>query len=256
MPRYREKEKKVRTDRISLFTLLFPLVSVLYAEGIFAWFSGFGFSVYKILFALAAGCIAAALSRLTPLRIVNAVLQSAWLLFCFGFIALQFLCFQAGGVYCSLFIPVENLPAVSALVKAAAKNLPFMICMLVPAVLQLFVQCPLLLTRRSLLGTLLGADWMELLGMLLLALILGFVSFTMAMRADAGETAPRRQIELQYMPAESAETFGILPQTVLDLKYNVLHIQKEEVIHHYIVTEDGTQVEITEQEAGLWAQEG
>ena len=255
MPRYREKEKKVRADRISLFTLLFPLVSVLYAEGIFAWFSGFDLNVYKVLFALAAGCVSAALSRLTPLRVLNAVLQSVWLLFCCGWIALQYLCFRAGGVYASLFVPVENMPAMSAILKITAKNLPFLICMLVPVVLQLFVQCPLLCTRRSLLGTLLGADWMELLGMLLLALILSFVSFTMAMRADTGDVSPRRQIELQYMPAESAETFGILPQAALDLKYNVLHIKKEEIIHHYIVTEDGTPVEITEDEAGFWAQE-
>lgn len=256
MPRYRVEEKKPQAERISVFSLLFPLLSVLYAEGMFAYFSGFSLDVYKVLFALAAGAFGVALSRLTPWRGVNFVLQSLWLLFCFGWITVQFLCFAAGGTYLSLFVPGENLPAVSAVFGMAASNLPFLICMLVPVVLQFTLQAMALLRRRSLLGKLLGGDWMELLGMLLLALILSFTSFTLAMRDDADAPSPRHLMEIAYDPALSAETFGILPQTALDLKFNVLHIAKDEVIKHYIVTGDGTRVEVTEREAESWLREG
>ena len=186
----------------------------------------------------------------------NFVLQSLWMLFCFGWITVQFLCCAAGGTYLSLFVPGENLPAVSAVLGMAASNLPFIICMLVPVVLQFTLQAMSLLRRRSLLGKLLGGDWMELLGMLLLALILSFTSFTLAMRDDADAPSPRHLLEIEYNPALSAETFGVLPQTALDLKFNVLHIAKDEVIKHYIVTGDGAQVEVTEREAASWLQEG
>ena len=94
MPRYRTEEKPARTNKISVFALIFPLFFVLYAEGIFAYFSGSSLNAYKILFALAAGCIAVALSRLTPWRILNYVLQTAWLLLCVG---LQLLLFVVSG---------------------------------------------------------------------------------------------------------------------------------------------------------------
>lgn len=255
MARYKVEEKPKRTDKISAVSLIFPLLSVLYAEGIFAYFSGSSFNVYKILFALAAGCAAVALSRLTPWRILNYILQTVWLLFCVGLITAQFLCFQALGTYFSIFALAGGLPALSAVLTATMKNLPFLICMAVPVVLQFTVQFAAVVRRRSLLGTLLGADWMELLGMLLLALILSFVAATLALYADEGEASPRRQMEIEYMPEASAKTFGVLPQTALDAKFNVLHIAEEEVIRHYIITEDGQQVELTEAELANWQRE-
>ena len=255
MPRYRVEEKPARSDKISVFSVFFPLLSLLYAEGIFAYFSESGLTVYKILFALAAGCFSAAFGRLTPWRALNYLFQTLWLVLCVLLITVQFLCYEAAGSYLSVFSLKETWPGVSVMLAAAVKNLPFLVCMAAPVVLQLTVQSSVLLRRRSLFGALLGADWMELLGMLLLALILSFVSVTLAMHADTGEAAPRRQIETEYIATASAETFGVLPQTALDLKFNVLHIANEEVIRHYIVTEDGQQVEITAEEAAAWSEE-
>ena len=254
MPRYRVEEKTARSDKISVFSVIFPLLSLLYAEGIFAYFSESGFTVYKILFALAAGCFSAALGRITPLRVLNFIFQTLWLVLCVLLITAQFLCFEAAGAYLSVFEWKETWPGAAVMLAAAVKNLPFLVCMAAPVVLQLTVQRAALLRRRSLFGTLLGSDWMELLGMLLLALILSFVSVTLAMHADTGENAPRRQIETEYIATASAETFGVLPQTALDLKFNVLHIENEEVVRHYIVTEDGQQVEITAEEAAAWSE--
>lgn len=249
MPRYRVEEKSERVEKISVLTLLFPLLSVLYAEGIFAWFAGTGFSVYKILFSLAAGCIAAALSRITPVRVVNFLLQTIWLLFCWGMIAGQFLYMKASGAYFSLFMKTEGTASFSALLGAAARNIPFLICMLAPVLVQFTVQRAALLHRGSLLSRLLGAGWLEAPGLLLFAVLLSFISVTMAFCDDAGQSSPRRQMEICLMPEASVETFGVLPETVLDLKYNVLHIAEEEIIHHYVVTEDGEQVEVTEETA-------
>lgn len=249
MPRYRAEKNPKCSDKISVFTFLFPVLSVLYAEGIFSFFAETGFYAYKILFALAAGCVAEALSHITPVRVLNFLLQTAWLLFCWGMIVGQFLCMKTSGTYFSLFTAAEDLPALPVLLTAAIKNIPFIVCMLAPAVLQFTVQRGALLHKRSLLGTLLGANWLEAPGMLLLAVILAFVSVTMAFYADSGEASPRRQMEIGLMPEASVETFGVLPETVLDFKYNVLSIAEEEIIHNYVVTEDGQQIEITEDDA-------
>ena len=256
MPRYRVEEKPKRSHKISVFSLIFPLISVLYAEGIFAFFSNSGLNVYKILFALAAGCLAVLFSRITPWRIVNYVLQTVWLLFCFGMITLQFLCFAAAGQYYSLFSAAGALPDTGAVFSAAGSHLPFLLCMAVPVVLQLAVQSTALIRRRSLLGTLLGSDWMEAFGMLVLALILAFVPVTMAFYDAEGDASPRRQLEIEYLPEASAGTFGVLPMTVLDMKYNLLGVAEEEVVHHYVITEDGQQVELTESEMETWLREG
>ena len=44
--------------------------------------------------------------------------------------------------------------------------------------------------------------------------------------------------------------------TVLDMKYNLLGVAEEEVVHHYVITEDGQQVELTESEMETWLREG
>ena len=220
----------------------------------FAFFSNSGLNAYKILFALAAGCLAVLFSRITPWRAVNYILQTVWLLFCFGVITLQFLCFAATAQYPSLFSGA--LPDTGAVLSAAGSHLPFLLCMAVPVVLQLAVQSTALIRRRSLLGTLLGSDFMEAFGMLVLALILAFVPVTMAFYDAEGDASPRRQLEIEYLPEASAETFGVLPMTVLDMKYNLLGVAEEEVVHHYVITEDGQQVELTESEMELWLREG
>ena len=126
-------------ERVSVTALLFPLVSVLYFEAVFSYFARTGMTVYKVLFALSAGAFGLALSRLTPSRVLNFLLQSAWLLFCGGLAAAQYLCFAASGAYVSLF-GGGALPSGGALLAAAAENLPFLACLLLPP---LAVQCTL-----------------------------------------------------------------------------------------------------------------
>ena len=118
-------------ERVSVTALLFPRVSVLYFEAVFSYFAQTGMTVYKVLFALSAGAFGLALSRLTPSRVLNFLLQSAWLLFCGGLAAAQYLCFAASGAYVSLF-GGGALPSGGALLAAAAENLPFLACLLLP----------------------------------------------------------------------------------------------------------------------------
>ena len=251
MPRYKAKGKKDRTSRISAFSLAFPLFSVLYAEEIWIRFAGGEMSVMRLLFALAAGCFTAALCRLTPWKGINYLLQTVWVLFFSGLFAAQFLCYKAHGVYFSVFVPQQIKNYMPGILEIAPDNLTFLLCMSVPVVLQLTAQGIALLRRRSLLG-----GFGSAVGMLLLAVILSFVSVTLSFYDADGEASPRRQIEIAYMPEASMETFGILPQTVLDLKFNVLHIAEEEVVHHYIVTEDGQQIELSQDELAAWEREG
>ena len=251
MPRYKAKQKKDRTERISVFSLAFPLFSVLYAEEIWIFFSNEKMTVFRLLFALAAGCFTAALCRLTPWKGLNYLLQTVWVLFVSGLFTAQFLCCQAYGTYFSVFAPKSLADAWPGILTAAAENQLFLLCMSVPVVLQFMVQSIAVLRRRCALN-----GFGSAVGMLLLAVILSFVSVTLAFYADEGEASPRRQIEITYMPEASVETFGVLPQTVLDLKFNVLHIAGEEIVRHYIVTEDGQQVELTEDELVHWEKEG
>ena len=231
-------------ERVSVTALLFPLVSVLYFEAVFSYFAQTGMTVYKVLFALSAGAFGLALSRLTPSRVLNFLLQSAWLLFCGGLAAAQYLCFAATGAYVSLF-GGGALPSGGALLAAAAENLPFLACLLLPP---LAVQCTLqrgaLWHRSSLPGRLLGADWLEPIGALLLAAILAFVSVTIAFYDADGEASPRRQLDIELMTAASVETFGVVPEAALDFKYNVLHLQGEEIVRRYVVSADGTRSEL------------
>ena len=252
MPRYRVKEKKDAMGKISVFSCVFPLFSVLYAEGMFVCFSGGSVNIFKFWFALAAGCVAAALCRLTPLKGLNYLLQTVWLLLCTGLITAQYLCLYAHGECFSVFALRESAAYLPGMLTAAADNTMFLLCMAVPAVLQITLQPVLMLHRRSSLG----GGWVAAFGWLLLAVILTFTAVTMAFYADEGVSSPRRQIETAYMPLASVETFGVLPQTVLDLKFNVLHIAKEENVRHYIVTEDGRQVELTDEELEAWMKEG
>lgn len=233
-------------ERVSVTAFLFPLVSVLYFEAVFSYFVQAEMTVYKILFALSAGALSLAFSRLTPSRILNFLLQTAWLLFCGGFIAVQYLCFKASGAYVSLF-GGGALPAGGALLSAAAESLPFLFCLLPPLAVQFTVQRGALLHRSSLPGRLLGADWLEPIGAFLLAVILSFVSVTLAFYDADGENSPRRQLEIELMPKASVETFGVVPEAALDFKYNVLHLRGEEIVRRYVVAEDGTRSALSEE---------
>jgi N-acetyl-anhydromuramyl-L-alanine amidase AmpD len=48
----------------------------------------------------------------------------------------------------------------------------------------------------------------------------------------------------------------VLPDVVLDMKFNVLHMKEEEIVHHYIVAENGEYVELSEEELEAWNKEG
>lgn len=239
MAKHCAADRRSGKDRVSGVTLLFPLVVILYFEAVYAWFAQTGMNVYKVLFALAAGALALMLSRLTPLRALNFILQSVWVLGCGGWIAVQFLYIRATGEPLSMF--TDTLPAAfSKAASAAAQNLPFLGCMLLPLLVQFTVQRGSLLHRSSLAGWLLGADWLEPIGAALLAVVLAFVSMTLAFCDTKGDPTPRQQLENGWSPAASIETFGVLPEAVLDLKYNVLHLKTETVVQNYVVYADGT----------------
>ncbi|MFQ7752374.1 MAG: hypothetical protein ACLRH1_00365 [Acutalibacteraceae bacterium] len=233
-------------ERVSVTAFLFPLLSVLYFEAVFSYFVQAEMTVYKVLFALSAGALALALSRLTPFRVLNFILQTAWLLFCGGLTAAQFLCFRASGAYISLFGGGAR-PAGGALFSAALESLPFLACLLPPLAVQLTLQRGALLHRGSLPGRLLGADWLEPIGALLLAVILAFVSVTLAFYDADGEASPRHQLEIELMPEASVETFGVVPEAALDFKYSVLRLHGEEVVRRYVVAEDGTRSALSEE---------
>ena len=97
---------------------------------------------------------------------------------------------------------------------------------------------------------------MGLFGVLLLTVILSFVSVSLAFTDDADAMSPRKQIEREYMQQASVKTFGVLPDLVLDMKFNVLHMKEEEIVHYYIVTESGEYVELSEKELEAWNKEG
>lgn len=252
MPRFKQKEKMKHVRRESVFSLVFPLLSILYAELVYSHFLNTDMTVFKILFALAAGCIAVAFSRVVPWKWGGYFLQTVWILFCIVLISLQYIVFKASGEWLSLFSQNSILAEPSELISTAQTELRFLLFMAVPVLLQFAVQSVALLRRESLIGSLLGGNGMEFFGMLLLSLILTFVSVFLAFDDESA----RRLIEKEYIPQASAASFGVLPQNVLDLKFNVLHIKEEDVIHHYIVTENGEYVELTEQELEKWNREG
>ena len=67
---------------------------------------------------------------------------------------------------------------------------------------------------------------------------------TIAFYDADGEASPRRQLDIELMPAASVETFGVVPEAALDFKYNVLHLQGEEIVRRYVVSADGTRSEL------------
>ncbi len=256
MPRYKRKEKPGHARHLSVFTSVFPFLTVLYAETVFSLFSDMPLTVYKVLFALSLGGIAAVLGRVTPVRAVNCILQTAYTVFCVGFIATQYICYQTIGYYFTLFSDVYPLPGRVFLTATAQSELLFVLCMVLPVLLQLTAQNILLFRRKSALSALLGGNVMEFFGVLLLSVLLAFASVSLAVHDDTGAPSPKRQIADDYTPEVSVETFGVLPQTLLDLKFNVLHIRETDTIHNYIVTENGEHIELSEEELEEWNREG
>ncbi|MGN0477802.1 MAG: hypothetical protein ACI4GO_00060 [Hominenteromicrobium sp.] len=251
MARYRVEEKAERPKRLSVTTLLFPLLSVLYGEAVFAFFAQTGFTVYKILFALAAGCIALALSRITPFYPLNYLLQSVWLLLCLGTITGQYLYYRMFGMYFELCGEDRTARFLSALPAAILQNAPFLLCMLVPLLVHFTLQRVMLRGRRSLMGWLLGADWLEPVGALLLAVILGFVSVVLGLYDTQGDESPSRLLDTHFAAEPSVEIFGAVPELALDVKYNILHIQGEETVRYYLVRGDEEPVELESVPEGI-----
>ena len=256
MPRYKKKEKPRHARHLSVFTSVFPLLTVLYAEMVFCLFSDMSLTVYKVLFALSLGGIAAALGHVTPSRAVNCVLQTAYTVFCVGFIAVQYLCYQTIGYYFTPFSNVYPLPGRVFLNSTAQSELLFVLCMALPVLLQLTAQNILLFRRKSAVSALLGGNAMELFGALLLSVLLAFASVSLAVQDDTGAPSPKRQIADEYVPEVSVRTFGVLPQTLLDLKFNVLHIRETDTVHNFIVAENGEHIELSEEELDKWNREG
>lgn len=254
MPRYRKSDRAENSRKMSVFSLFFPFVALIYAEAVLACFTGSGVTVYKVLPALAAGCICMAFQNITFSKALNFILQTLWLCLCLGLITAQFLCYRLTGEYFSPFS--GELPQVSSLLSQAADEPLFVVCMALPLVLQLTVQLVGVIFRRDVLSTLLGAKILAFTGMLLLSVIISFAAVTFAMQDDSGEDSPRRMLEYDYMPTRTVETFGALPQAVIDFKYNVLHIRSEDVVHRYVLTESGEKVELSGEEAEQWLEEG
>lgn len=232
MARYRKAEE---SEPVSVTTLLFPVLFVLYCEWVFAFFSQTALTVYKILFSLALGFIALALSRITPLRALNFFLQSVFLLACWLVPVGQFLYFKQFGMYYTLSGERNFLRLFAELPGLVAQNAVFSLLMLLPVLLLFTLQRAMLLHRRSLMGLALGANWLEAPGALLLAVILSFTAVTVGLSDTRGEQSPARLITARFEPAESTALFGAVPELLLDVKYNVLHLEGEDTVKYFIV---------------------
>lgn len=232
------------TERISVTTLLFPILFVFYCEWIFALFSQMTLTVCKILFALALGFLALALSRITPFRPLNFLLQSVFLLACWLVPTGQFLYFELFGTYYTLTGEHDLLFFFSELPDLLSQNFVFSLLMLLPVLFLFTLHRTLLLNRRSLPGFVLGAGWLEAPGALLLAVILSFSGIVMSLCDDTGELSPARLLNAHFAPGESVRLFGTVPELLLDVKYNVLHIKGEDNVKYFVVQEGKEPVEL------------
>lgn len=235
-----------RRERGSWVTVLFPLFFALYAELAVSLFARMEITAYKVLFALAAGCIAVFVSRLIPLRVVGFILQSLLLTAYWLYACAQFVHFASRGVF---FSPFSASDAPTAMwFSALRQNWPFLLVMLPPLVLQFTLQRSFLLHRAGLIGAITGSAWMDAFGTLLLAAAALLIAVVLPLRNEEGSPSPRRLMDIEFSAGESVEVFGVLPTFALDVKYNVLGIHGEEIIHHWVVNEDGTQIEISADE--------
>ena len=235
-----------RRERGSWIAVLFPLFFVLYTEIAVSVFARMEITSYKILFALAAGSIALFVSRLIPIRVVGFILQSLLLLAYWLYTCAQFVHYASRGVFFSLFSASDAPTAMW--VSALRQNWLFLLVMLPPLVLQFTLQRGFLLHRAGLIEAVTGSAWMDTFGALLLAAAILLIAIVLPLRNEEGSPSPRRLMDIEFSPRESVETFGVLPTFALDVKYNALGIHGEEIIHHWVVNEDGTQMEISADE--------
>ncbi len=240
------ERRRTRRERTSLVTLLFPFCFTVYIELALSLFLKMPVTLYKLLFALAAGGAALFLSRVIPVRTVGFILQSIFLTGCCVFVAADLVHFVSRGTFFSPFSASDAPPEMWF--SALRQNWAFLLLMLPPLVFQFTLQRSCLLRRAGQAERFTGCRWMDILGTLLLAAALLFAAVTVPLSNDEGDPSPQRLLDLEYRPAESVAMFGALPTLALDVKYNVLGIHGEERVHYFVKSEDGTEREIDTKE--------
>ena len=242
MARYHAAE---RGQSVSVFASLLPFLSVLYSEFLFAYFSHLPITPLKVIFALGLGSIALALSRTTPLKGLNFLLLTVWTVGLWGFTFVQFLYRQMFGVCMGLKAGMKTLEFLAGLVQVIGQNRLFSLLMAVVPVLHFTVTRSLLKHRTSVLGGLTGANWMAPLGAWLLSVIFVFAGIVLGLRGTEGDPSTRQLLTTRFDAEASLQSLGAAPEFLLDIKYNVLHIQGEEVVEYYLVQDGKDPVQVT-----------
>lgn len=236
----------VTEDRsASVLASLLPFLSVLYSEFVFAYFAHMPITPVKVWMALGLGGIALALSRTTPLKGLNFLLLTVWTVGLWGFTFVQFLYRQMFGVCTGLKAGIKGLEFLAGLVQIIGQNWLFSLLMIVVPVLHFTLTRSLLKRRGSVLGKLTGANWMAPLGAWLLSAILLFAGVVLGLRGTAGEPSDRQLLMTRFDAEASLQSFGAAPEFLLDVKYNVLHIQGEETVEYYLVQDGKDPVQVT-----------
>ncbi len=240
------ERRRVRRERSSWVTLLFPFCFTVYMELVLSLYLRMPVTLYKILFALAAGGVALFLSRVIPVRPVGFILQSVFLMACWVFVAADLVHFVSRGAFLSPFSANDAPPEMWF--SALRQNWVFLLLMLPPPVFQFTLQRSLLLHRAGQAERFTGRRWMDIPGTLLLAAALLFAAVTVPLSNDEGDPSPQRLLDLEYRPEESVALFGALPTLALDVKYNALGVHGEERVHYFVRSADGSEREIDTKE--------
>ena len=234
-----------REKSVSVLASLLPFLSVLYSEFVFAYFAHMPITPVKVWMALGLGSIALALSRTTPLKGLNFLLLTVWTVGLWGFTFVQFLYRQMFGVCMGLKAGIKGLEFLAGLVQIIGQNWLFSLLMIVVPVLHFTLTRSLLKRRVSVLGKLTGANWMAPLGAWLLSAILLFAGVVLGLRGTAGEPSDRQLLMTRFDAEASLQSFGAASEFLLDVKYNVLHIQGEETVEYYLVQDGKDPVQVT-----------
>ncbi|MCD8077058.1 MAG: LTA synthase family protein [Lachnospiraceae bacterium] len=207
--------------RKKCFLILFPLLYVPLNEGIFSLFLNQGISIHKVTFSLLAGFFLYWFGQLTRNRRRAWLMQTLW-----AILYTMIYCVQV--CYYTLFGTPFYLKSLSGagdamgdffqvVIDTVLSTAPALLPMILLALLWLIVYRRVFLTepyeeRRAWRSLLLFTIW------LCLTLGGGILDYN-------GATSASYMLLYDFVPTESVRTFGMLTTAILDIKYNILHLQ-------------------------------
>ena len=212
-----------------LFLILFPLLYALFNEIVFSIFLKQGFTIHKLTFALLEGFFLYWLGQLNRRRVRGFILQTI-------FAVIYSLVYGIQLTYYTLFetpFYLKSLGGAGAAMTGFFGVVISSILAVGPALL-LIILCFLLwisFYRKYFLLVPYSENrgWKSLLCMtawMVLALSMAVIDYN-------GATSPSYMFLYEFVPTESVKTFGMLPTAVLDIKYNIFHLQttRTETVH-------------------------